>query len=59
MSCDKLVERTDVAPVGLLAGFGMASLLVRWINERAFRYVATAVIIAGGAVLLGRELTRL
>lgn len=40
---------------GLLAGFGLANLIVRRINEGVFRYVAIAVIITGSLVLLGRE----
>jgi len=44
---------------GLLAGLGLASLIVNRINESVFRYAAIAVIIAGSLVLLGREITRL
>ena len=44
---------------GLLAGFGLANLIVNRINEAVFRYAAIAVIIAGSLVLLGRELTTL
>ena len=44
---------------GLLAGFGLANLIVGRINERVFRYAAIAVIIAGSLMLLGREVTRL
>jgi hypothetical protein len=40
---------------GLLAGFGLANLIVTRINEGVFRYVAIAVIITGSLVLLGRE----
>ena len=40
---------------GLLAGFGLASLIVRRINEAVFRYAAIGVIIAGSLMLLGRE----
>ena len=41
---------------GLLAGFGIANLIVSRINEAVFRYVAIAVIITGSLVLLGREI---
>jgi uncharacterized protein len=59
-----LVDRDTLANVGLLvpgllAGFGLASVIVSRINERMFRYAALAVIITGSVVLLGRELLRL
>ena len=59
-----LVDRDTLVNIGLLtpallAGFGLATLIVKWINERMFRYVAIAVIITGGVVLLVRELTPL
>ena len=59
-----LVDRYTLANIGiltpaLLAGFGLATLIVKRINERMFRYVAIAVIITGGVVLLVRELTPL
>ena len=59
-----LVDRATLANVGLLApgllaGFGLASLIVSRINESMFRYAALAVIITGSVVLLGRELLRL
>jgi uncharacterized membrane protein YfcA len=59
-----LVDRETLLNIGLLvpallAGFGLATLIVKRINERAFRYVAIAVIITGGAVLLLREMTLL
>ena len=44
---------------GLLAGLGLANLIVNRINEGLFRYAAIAVIIAGSLMLLGREVTRL
>ena len=44
---------------GLLAGLGLANLIVNRINEGVFRYAAIAVIIAGSLMLLGREVTRL
>jgi uncharacterized protein len=59
-----LVDRDTLANVGLLipgllAGFGLASVIVSRINEKMFRYAALAVIITGSVVLLGRELLRL
>ena len=59
-----LVDRETLVNIGLLvpgllAGFGLATLIVGRINERVFRYVAIAVIITGGAVLLLREVTPL
>lgn len=55
-----LVDMSTLANIGvlvpgLLAGVGLASLIVRHINERAFRYAAIGVIIAGSLMLLGRE----
>ena len=44
---------------GLLAGLGLAHLIVNRMNEGVFRYAAIAVIIAGSLVLLGREVARL
>ena len=41
---------------GLLVGFGIASLLVGRLNERAFRYVVIVLVLLGGGMLLGREL---
>ncbi len=41
---------------GLLAGFGLATLIVKRINERAFRYAAIGVIVTGSTVLLVREI---
>ncbi len=55
---DTLVNIAVLVP-GLFVGFAMATLVVGQINERAFRYVAVAVILAGGSVLLGREVARL
>ena len=55
---DTLVNAGMLVP-GLLAGVGLASLIVNRINESVFRYAAIAVIIAGSLVLLGREITRL
>ena len=52
---DTLANVGILAP-GLLVGFGMASLIVRRMNERVFRYAAIAVIITGSLVLLGREI---
>ena len=44
---------------GLLAGFGLATLIVKRINERVFRYAAIGVIITGSTVLLVREIAPL
>ena len=55
-----LVDKSTLANIGilvpgLLAGVGLASWIVRRINERVFRYAAIGVIIAGSLMLLGRE----
>ena len=55
-----LVDLSTLANIGilvpgLLAGFGLASLIVKRINEPVFRYAAIGVIIAGSLMLLGRE----
>jgi uncharacterized membrane protein YfcA len=55
---DTLVNIGLLVP-GLLAGFGLATRIVGRINERAFRYVAIAVIITGGLALLLKEVTLL
>jgi uncharacterized membrane protein YfcA len=44
---------------GLIAGFGLASLVVGKVHEGVFRYVAIAVIITGSVMILVREFTRL
>ena len=59
-----LVDWDTMANIGmlipsLLLGFGLATLLVRRMDARIFRYVAVTVIIVGGTVLLGREIARL
>ena len=59
-----MVDRDTLANIGMLIpsvllGFGLATLLVRRMDTRVFRYVAVTVIIVGGTVLLGRELFRL
>lgn len=59
-----LVNRDTLANIGILLpgvllGFGGASLVVRRMNERIFRYVVGTVIVAGGFVLLARELAGL
>ena len=59
-----LVDGSTLANIGILvpgilAGVGLASLIVRRINERVFRYAAIGVIIAGSLMLLGREAVRL
>ena len=55
-----LVDRDTIANIGVLVpgvlvGFGVSSLVVGRMDERIFRYVVAAVIVAGGSVLLGRE----
>lgn len=59
-----LVDRDTLANIGILLpavilGFGVASVIARRINDRVFRYAAVGVIVAGGCVLLGKELARL
>ena len=59
-----MVDRNILANIGMLVpsvllGFGLATLLVRRMDARVFRYVAGAVIIVGGTVLLGREIFRM
>ena len=59
-----MVDRDTMANIGmmipsLLLGFGLATLAVRRMDARVFRYIAAAVIIVGGTVLLGREIFRL
>ena len=59
-----LVSWNTMANIGILlpgvaVGFGLAMLAVKRMNGRVFRYTASMVIIAGGAVLLGREIARL
>jgi len=56
-----MVDRDTLANIGLLIpsvllGFGLATLLVRRMDTRVFRYVAATVIIVGGTVLLGRDI---
>ncbi len=41
---------------GLLLGFGIAGLLVGRLNQRAFRYMVTVLVLLAGGMLLGREL---
>ena len=43
----------------VLAGFALASVLVGRMNAPFFRYAVIGVIIAGGVILLGREIARL
>ena len=52
---DTLISMGLLLP-GLLLGFGIATLLVGRMNERAFRYVVIALVVLGGGMLLGREL---
>ena len=59
-----LVDTATLANIGLLlpglvAGFGLATLIVKRINEAVFRYVAIGVIITGSLMLLVREVTSL
>jgi uncharacterized membrane protein YfcA len=48
-----------VATVPVLLGFGLATILVRRMNEALFRRAVIAVIIATSLVTLGREAARL
>ena len=41
---------------GLLARFAAAAMVVGRLDVRAFRYLAVAVILTGGSVLMGREI---
>lgn len=59
-----LVHWDTLANIGILlpsliGGFGAATLAAKRMNARVFRYTTSVVIIAGGAVLLGREILRL
>ncbi len=59
-----LVHRDTLANIGillpgLLVGFGLATLVTRRLDAQVFRYVALAVIVVGGALLLGREIAGL
>lgn len=56
-----LVHRETLANIGVLvpslvAGVGLAALLVRRMNPRVFRYAVTGVIITGSVVLLSQEI---
>lgn len=56
-----LIDRDILVNIGLLipaliAGFALATVLVRHMNEGVFRYVAIAVIITGSVTLLVREI---
>ena len=52
---DTLVNLGMLVP-GVVLGVGIASLLVGRLNERAFRYVVIVLVVAGGGMLLAREL---
>ena len=52
---DTLVNLGMMVPAVLL-GVVIASLLVGRLNERMFRYVVIALVVAGGGMLLAREL---
>ncbi len=52
---DTLVNLGMMVP-GVLLGVGIASLLVGRLNEQVFRYVVIALVVAGGSMLLAREL---
>lgn len=59
-----LVDWDTMANIGmlipsLLLGFGLATLAVRRMDARIFRYATVAVIVVGGTVLLSREIVRL
>jgi uncharacterized membrane protein YfcA len=53
------VANTGLLLPGLAVGMGLATLLLHRMNERAFRYVAIAVIITASLVTLGREVVRM
>ncbi len=52
---DTLINLGMLVP-GLLLGVGIASLLVGRLNDKAFRYVVIVLVVAGGSMLLAREL---
>ena len=52
---DTLINAGLLLP-GLLAGFGIAQLLVGRLNQQAFRRVVIVLVVLAGSVLLGREL---
>ncbi len=59
-----LVDRDTAANIGLLVpavvvGFGLATLVARRLDQRLFRYTATALIVIGSCLVLGREIARL
>ena len=59
-----LMDRDTAANIGLLVpgvivGFGLATLVARRMDQRLFRYTATALIVGGSCLVLGREIARL
>ncbi len=52
---DTLINAGMLLP-GLLAGFGIAQMLVGRLNQQAFRRVVIVLVVLAGSVLLGREL---
>ena len=48
-----------IVTVPVLLGFGVATVLVRMMNERVFRNAVVAVILTTSAMVLGREVIRL
>ncbi len=52
---EMLINLGMLAP-GLVLGVGIAHLLAGRLNERAFRYVVIALVVAGGSMMLAREL---
>ena len=51
-----IVTMVGLTVPGVLAGFGLAGLLVGRLNERVFRYVVIALVVVGGSILLAREI---
>ncbi len=63
-SATGLVDRDTAAAVGLLvpaviAGFALATLVARKLDQRLFRYITIAVIAGGSCLVLGREIGKL
>lgn len=52
---DTLINAAVLLP-GLLAGFGIAQLLVGRLHQQAFRRAVIVLVVLAGSVLLGREL---
>ena len=55
LTLERVWAMLSLAPAALL-GFGLASLLVKRIDDRMLRHVVLAVIVASSLALLGREM---